>query len=57
MDALLVELTRWPDSNVRVTLDLEGHAGEHVHPDDVVDVVKANARDVKLTREAFGYEC
>ena len=41
MDALLVELTRSPGSNVRVALDLEGHEGEIGYPKDVVDIVKA----------------
>ena len=56
MDALLVELTRSPGSNVRVTLDLEGNAGEKGYPKDVVDIVKANARDLKIDGESFGFE-
>ena len=56
MDALLVELTRSPGSNVRVTLDLEGHAGKDGYPKDVVEIVKANARDIKLDEDAFGFE-
>ncbi|WP_310789869.1 hypothetical protein [Candidatus Palauibacter soopunensis] len=56
MDALLVELTRSPGSNFRVNLDLEGHTGEQGYPKDVVDVVKANARDLKIDGESFGFE-
>lgn len=56
MDGLLVELTRSPGSNVRVTLEIEGTANEPGYPEDVVDVVKANARDLKLDEGAFGFE-
>ncbi len=56
MDALLVELTRAPGSNVRVTLDLEGRAGEVGYPKDVVDIVKANARDLKIAENTYGFE-
>ncbi|MDE2974174.1 MAG: hypothetical protein OXU64_05530 [Gemmatimonadota bacterium] len=56
MDALLVELTRSPGSNVRVTLDLEGQAGDNGYPKDVVEVVKANARDLKIDENTFGFE-
>ena len=57
MDALLVELTRSRGSNVRVTLEIEGIAEKHGYPKDVVDIVKANARDLKLDEDAFGFEC
>ena len=56
MDALLVELTRSPGSNVRVTLDLEGYAEESGYPKDVVDIVKANARDLKIAENTYGFE-
>ena len=56
MDAVLVELTRSPGSNVRVTLDLEGHSGETGYPQDVVDIVKANAHDLKIDQRAYGFE-
>ena len=39
MDALLVELTRSRGSNVRVTLEIHGAAGEPGYPKDVVDTV------------------
>ena len=56
MDALLVELTRSPGSAVRVTLDLEGHGGEKGYPKDVVDIEKANARDLRIDGESCGFE-
>ncbi|MCZ0935996.1 MAG: DUF499 domain-containing protein [Gemmatimonadetes bacterium] len=56
MDGLLVELTRSPGSNVRVTLEIEGTADEPGYPEDVVDIAKANARDLKLDEGAFGFE-
>ncbi len=56
MDGLLVELTRSPGSSVRVTLDLEGHAGDNGYPTDVVEVVKANARDLKIDENTYGFE-
>ena len=56
MDALLVELTRSQGSNVRVTLEIEGTTEEHGYPADVVDTVKANARDLKIAEDAFGFE-
>ena len=56
MDALLVELTRSPGSTVRVTLELAGRAGEEGYPKDVVEIVKANARDLEIDGESFGFE-
>ena len=56
MDGLLVELTRSPSSNVRVTLEIEGTTEEQGYPKDVVKIVKANARDLKLDERAFGFE-
>ena len=56
MDALLVELTRSPGSNVRVTLEIEGTADEPGYPEDVVEIAKANARDLKLDEGGFGFE-
>lgn len=56
MDARLVELTRWPGSNLRVTFEIEGNAEDHGCPEDVVDTVKANARDLKVAEDAFGFE-
>ena len=56
MDGLLVELTRTGGSSLRLTLELEGTAAEPGYPEDVVDTVKANARDLKLDDESFGFE-
>ncbi len=56
MDALIVELTRSPSSNARVTLDLEGRAGDNGYPSDGVEVVKANARDLKINENTYGFE-
>ena len=55
MDALLVELTRSPGSNVRVALDLEGHEGEIGYPKDVVDIVKANTHDPKIAEHTLRF--
>ncbi len=55
MDGLLVELTRTGGSSLTLTLDLEGTAPEQGYPEDVVDTVKANARDLKLEDESFGF--
>ena len=56
MDALLVELARSRGSNLRVTLEIHGAAGEPGYPKDVVDTVQANARDLKLDQKKFGFE-
>lgn len=56
MDPLLVELTRSPGSSVDVTLDLEGPTGKDSYPKDIVDIVKANARDLKIDGESFRFE-
>jgi len=56
MDGLLVELTRTGGSSLRLTLELEGTASELGYSEDVVDTVKANARDLKLDDKTFGFE-
>ena len=56
MDGLLVELTRVPGSNLRLHLEIEGAAGDGGYPEDVVDTVKANARDLRLDDDNFGFE-
>ena len=56
MDALLVELTRSRGSNLRVTLEIHGAAGEPGYPKDVVDTVQANARDLNVDEKKFGFE-
>ena len=55
MDGLLVELTRTPGSNLRLTLEIAGRAGDDGYPKDVVDTVEANARDLKLDESALGF--
>ena len=55
MDGLLVELTRTPGSTLRLTLEIDGHAGEDGYLKDVVDTVGANARDLKLDDSALGF--
>ena len=56
MDGLLVELTRVPGSNLRLHLEIEGAAGDGGYPEDVVDTVKANARDLSLDENNLGFE-
>ena len=55
MDGLLVELTRTPGSTLRLTLEIDGRAGDDGYPKDVVDTVKANARDLKLEESTLGF--
>ena len=56
MDGLLVELTRASGSEIALTLEIHGSAGETGYPDDVVDTVAANARDLKLSEGDLGFE-
>ena len=56
MDGLLVELTRTPGSSIALTLEIQGSGGDHGYPEDVVDTVKANARDLKLKDDELGFE-
>lgn len=56
MNGLLVELTRTMGSELRLTLEVEGASTEEVYPDDAVEIVKANAGDLKLGEESFGFE-
>ena len=56
MDGLLVELTRTPGSSIALTLEIQGSGGEDGYPEDVVEVVKANARDLKLNDDDLGFE-
>ena len=56
MEGLLVELTREKGSTVRMSVDIRGDAQEAGYPPDVVDTVKANARDMKLDEEQWGFE-
>ncbi len=56
MDGLLVELTRAPGLEIALTLEIHGSAGEAGYPEDVVDTVVANARDLKLSEGDLGFE-
>ena len=56
MDGLLVELTRAPGSRLRLNLEIEGAAEDGGYPEDVVDTVKANARDLRLDESNLGFE-
>ena len=56
MDGLLIELTRAPRSEITLTLEIHGSAGEAGYPEDVVDTVLANARDLKLSEGDLGFE-
>jgi len=56
MDGLLVELTRMPGSRLALTLELAGESGEDGYSEDVVKIVNANARDLKLKLEDLGFE-
>ena len=56
MDGSFVELTRVPGSNLRLHLEIEGAAGDGGYPGDVVDTVKANARDLRLDETGLGFE-
>ena len=56
MDGLLVELTRAPGSALRLHLEIEGTAGDAGYPEDVVETVKANARDLRLDGDNLGFE-
>jgi hypothetical protein len=56
MDGLFVELTRAPGTSLRLHLEIEGAAGDNGYPEDVVDTVKANARDLRLDGTSLGFE-
>ena len=56
MDGLLVELTRAPGSRLRLNLEIEGTVEDGGYPKDVVDTVKANARDLRLNENNLGFE-
>ncbi len=56
MDGLLVELTRTPGSTLHLTPEIDGRAGNGGYPKDVVETVKANARDLKLDGNPLGFE-
>lgn len=53
---LLVELTCTPESTLQLNLEIQGYAGEAGYPKDVVETVKANARDLGLDINTLGFE-
>ncbi len=54
-EEILFELGRPEGANVRLTLEVEASAPDG-YPDDVVDVVRANIRDLKLDASKVGFE-
>ena len=56
MDGLLVELTRAQGSELQLTLEIDGSVSAPGYPEDVVDTVKANARDLKIDQSDYGFE-
>lgn len=52
---ILIELTRPRGASVKITLEIEGVAPSG-YPDDVVEVVRANLRDLKLNLNDMGFE-
>ena len=56
MDGLLVELTRTRGSTLRLTFEIDGSTTGDGYPEDVVETVKANARDLKLDDGNYGFE-
>jgi hypothetical protein len=54
-EEILFELTRPKGASLKLTLEIEGAAAEG-YPDDVVDVVRSNLRDLKLDVNEVGFE-
>jgi hypothetical protein len=52
---ILFELTRPNGASLKLTLEIEGASASGYH-DDVVDVVRANLRDLKLDVSEVGFE-
>lgn len=52
---ILFELTRPNGANLKITLEIEGSAASG-YPQDVIDVVRANLRDLKLDTSEVGFE-
>jgi hypothetical protein len=52
---ILFELTRPNGANLKITLEIEGAAASG-YPQDVIDVVRANLRDLKLDTSEVGFE-
>jgi hypothetical protein len=54
-EEILFELTRPRGAELRLTLEIEGSADDG-YPDDVVDVVRSNLRDLKIDMGEVGFE-
>lgn len=54
-EEVLFELGRPEGANVRLTLEIEASSSDG-YPEDVVDVVRANVRDLKLNTAEVGFE-
>jgi len=54
-EEILFELSRPNGARLRVTLEIDAWTPEG-YPDDVVEVVRANIRDLKLDAESVGFE-
>jgi predicted AAA+ superfamily ATPase len=54
-EEILFELTRSNSSTLKLTLEIEASAATG-YPDDVVDVVRSNIRDLKLDASKVGFE-
>jgi hypothetical protein len=52
---ILFELTRLNGSSLKISLEIEGNAPSG-YPDDVVEVVRANLRDLKIDISEVGFE-
>jgi hypothetical protein len=54
-EEILFELGRSEGATVKLTFEIEATAPEG-YPDDIVDVVRANVRDLKLDSTDMGFE-
>jgi hypothetical protein len=54
-EEILFELGRPKGAQLRLTLEIEGSATDG-YPEDIVDVVRSNIRDLKLDINAVGFE-
>jgi hypothetical protein len=54
-EEILFELTRGNGATLRLTLEIEGSMANG-YPDDVVDIVRSNIRDLKLAPSEVGFE-
>ena len=49
-------VTRAPGSSLRVSVEIAGNASGDGYPADIVETVEANARDLKLGEQSWGFE-